>query len=139
MRTRIFWGSFALIAFLLLIPIGISFYNDWRVYNYGSIVKTKLVAVPRASPGYIKFQFDDRIYSKRISGYFKQSLRAGDTLQLKFLNGYEGHFLFADENPLSWDISVIIMILFLGGACLYYTFKKNPPTFKVVKKNGFKK
>ena len=127
MRTRIFWGGFALLPFLISIPFSISSYKDWKVYRGGSIVSTRLITVPKSSPGYIKFQFDGHTYSKRISGYLDPSIRTGDTLQLKFLRGYEGHFLFPDENPLSWDIVVILMMLFLGFACLYYAFRKNPP------------
>jgi uncharacterized BrkB/YihY/UPF0761 family membrane protein len=127
MRTRIFWIFFAVIAFVILIPVSISVYKDWQVYSKGTLVKVELTSLPRSTSGFIKFKMDGRIFDKRLSGNVNSSVNVGDTIQLKYLKGYEGHFLFADENPMSWDILAIAIALFLGIACLYYAFKKDPP------------
>jgi hypothetical protein len=128
MRTRMFWIIFAIVTFTIFIPVSISAYKDWQVYSNGKLVKVELISLPRSSSGFIKFKIGGQIYDKRLSGNI--NMNVGDSLQLKYLNGYEGHFLFADENPMSWDIAVLIMALFIGTGCLYYAFKKDPPPLK---------
>jgi hypothetical protein len=127
MRTRILWIIFASIAFIILVPVSISVFSDWQVYSKGTMVKVELTSLPGSTSGFIKFRMDGKIYDKRLDGNINTSMNVGDSIQLKYLRGYEGHFLFADENPMSWDIAVIVMAFLIGIACLYYASKKNPP------------
>lgn len=131
MSRRLIWIFFSLIAFAILIPVSISINGDWQVYSKGTIVKVELKSLPRTTSGFIKFKMDGRIYNKRLSGNVTNSLNVGDSIQLKYLKGYEGHFLFPDENPVTWSIIAILLFPALGIACLYYAFKRDPPPIQV--------
>jgi hypothetical protein len=125
MRRRIFWIFFAFLAFAILTPVSISSYKDWQVYTKGVNVTVQIVSLPRSTPGLMKFKLNESIYDKKISS--KDALNAGDSLQLKYLRGFEGHFLFPTENPIPWAVFSILLFISLGIACLYYAFKKDSP------------
>jgi len=125
MRRRIFWVFFAFLAFVILTPVSISSYKDWQVYTKGVNVTVQIVSLPRSIPGLMKFKLNENIYDKKISS--KDALNAGDSLQLKYLRGFESHFLFPAENPIPWAVFSILLFISLGMACLYYAFKKDPP------------
>lgn len=129
MKTRIGWLGLAIASFAILIPVSISVYSDWQVYTKGSLVTVKVASVPRTSSGSIKFVVNGITYDKKVSGDWSRYL--GNDIQLKHLDTVTGHYLFPDENPIPWDIAIIVMLLFLVSAFIYYATKKNPPAIRV--------
>ena len=126
MRNRIFWIVVGLLAFTLAVPLGISGYKDWEVYHGGSIVTVRLLSVP-VFKGDLKFELDGKTYYKRLTGSLNGSVHAGDTIELRYLKGWEGHFLWPAENPIPGALGAVGLFLIFGFAGLYYAFRRDPP------------
>ena len=112
MRRKLFWLGFALLAFILLIPLCIGLYEKWQVYTRGSIVDVTVTSLPNplSTNGTLKFKFHGKIYSESSSGAANNYLHMGDTIKMKHLNEYQ-IFLFVNDNPVGWGVLVILFIL----------------------------
>ncbi len=64
----------------------------------------------------------------KVYGNYGISHKIGDTLELKYLDGYDHHFLFPNENPLYSDLGVVLFFTICGISCLSYAFRKEPPS-----------
>jgi hypothetical protein len=134
MKTRIGWFIAALVGVLILIPVSISVYEDWQVYKEGSIVKVVVTALPNnqfSTSGFLKFKLNGKPYDKKVQQNVVNYVHVGDSIKLRFLERYEDHALFPDENPSLWGGFVIVMLISLSGACVYYGSKKEPPEIKI--------
>jgi len=117
----------ATIAFLLVVPVSISFYNDYQVFNKGNLVSVIVTAFPSNysyKSGFLKFEFNGRMYDKRA--YAHGNYRLGQTLQLRYLEGYEDNFLFINENPSYSSVFLIILLVILGIYSIYYAIIRKP-------------
>lgn len=104
-----------LVVLAMSVPISIGSYDDYQVYSKGTLVNV-VITHRENSLGFIKFTLGGKQYDKRVGKgddntveYFKP----GQTLQLKYLKGYEDHFLFPDENPLYSYALVLCMFLLM--------------------------
>lgn len=104
-----------LVVLAMSVPISIGAYNDYQVYTKGTLVDV-VITHRENSLGFVKFTLGGTQYDKRVGkgndntvGYFKP----GQTLQLKYLKGYENDFLFPDENPLYGSAALFAMFLFM--------------------------
>ena len=81
MRTRIFWGGFAVLAFILLIPLSISFYEKWEIYHRGRIVEVTITSLPNrlTKSGNMKFEFNGK---KFFLATLWTDFQKGDSLSL---------------------------------------------------------
>jgi hypothetical protein len=134
-KRRIGWISFAVLAFIVLIPIAMSAYADWAVYNQGSLVGVTITHLPSpmgTKSGFMNFEMDGQEHHMRINGATSGSLHIGEQIQLKYLEEYKNHFLFPNENPIGWDVGALVMMLFLGVVFIYYACKKDPPSFRAL-------
>ena len=129
MRTRIFWGGFALLAFILLIPLSISFYEKWEIYCRGRIVEVTVTSLPNrlAKSGNMKFEFNGKIYSESMNGSSSNYFQVGEKIQMRYLDGHR-IFLFLEDNPIGWGIFVLLMIFSFGVYFVYCAFKKDSPS-----------
>jgi hypothetical protein len=123
---KIFLTIIAVISFLMMIPISLSYYDKYQVYTKGHIVNVTITKLPNLSylkSDFMKFSMDGKIYDKRIrAGKFPY--KVGDTIQLKYLKGYEVFFLFPNENPNYWAIILLIFFPFCGCYLLYYVYRE---------------
>jgi hypothetical protein len=128
LKTRIFWGIFALLAFLTLIPFCFSVHEQWEVFSKGNIVDVTIRSVPNslATNGTLKFEYQGRVYSKGMSGSASRYLHIGDKIQMKFLEGHR-IFLFPNDNPVGWGVFVLLLLFISGIFFIYYALRKNPP------------
>jgi hypothetical protein len=129
-NKKLFWIIFALLAFFICIPLGMSFYRDYEVYTKGKIYKVTIKSLPGGSQSredFMDFYIDDRVDYKRVYGNYSLMHHAGDTIRLRYLDEFKHHYLFEDENPVSWGILVLIIIASCGIICSYYALKKDPP------------
>lgn len=110
-----------LVVLAMSVPISMGAYDDYQVYIKGTLVDV-VITHRENSLGFIKFTLGGKQYDKRVGkgddntvDYFKP----GQTLQLKYLKGYEGDFLFPDENPLYESVGVFAMFLLF---VVYFTW-----------------
>src|ERR1700722_10772656 len=122
-KRKIFWLGFALLAFILLIPLSFGLYEKWQVYTQGNIVNVTITSLPSAlsTNGTVKFRFQGRIYAESMNGATANYLHIEDALQMKHLDGHM-IFLFVNDNPLAWGSVVILFILLCGILFIYYAF-----------------
>jgi hypothetical protein len=134
MNYKSFWIFFACLAFLLCIVLSKSFYRDYEVYYYGNVCKVVIKSLPgggQTTGGFMYFYKDDQVYFKKVNGNYGLLHQVGDTIELKYLEKFNGHFLFKNEDPIAWGVFTMIMMIGLGIACLNYAFKKEPPIVKL--------
>lgn len=110
-----------LLVLAMSVPISIGAYGEYQVYSKGKIVNV-VITHRENSLGFIKFTLGGKQYDKRVGKgddntveYFTQ----GQTLQLKYLKGYEDDFLFPDENPLYASVALFAMFLLF---VVYFTW-----------------
>src|SRR6185503_3108159 len=113
--ARIFWIACAVIAFMILVPVSISGFRDWQVCSKGTVVRAEVTSLPGAL-GFLKFRINGQIYDKHMRARRINPINVGDTIQLRYLQGYEGHILWPAENPIGGDIAAIIMLFIMGIA-----------------------
>lgn len=132
MKTRIFWGTFAALAFILLIPLCIAFNSQYQVYSKGNIIEVTITSLPGklVTNGNMKFEFNGKTYSKSVNGNVNNYLHIGDKIQMKHLARGQ-IFLFINENPMGWGIFVILMVLISGICFIYYAIKTDTPSVQV--------
>jgi hypothetical protein len=126
MKMKIIWIICALISFGITIPLSITFYNDYEVYTKGNLINVTITNVPKIYGGpssfnFMNFNYNDKNYSIKV--YNTNGFSIGENIQLRYLKGFENHFLFPDDNPLGWDIFAIIILVVTGIGCIYYLFK----------------
>ena len=118
----------SIISFGIAIPISIGVYTGYKVYSKGYFVNV-VITKARNYRGNMNFSMNSKIYEKTMprkgsNPNSASGFKSGDTIRLKYLPGYENDFLYADENPLYIDISVLIFLLFSGSYLLYYALLK---------------
>jgi hypothetical protein len=103
-KRKIFWLGFALLAFILLIPLSFGLYEKWQVYTKGNIVNVTITSLPGAlsTNGTVKFRFQGRVYAESMNGATAKYFHFGDTLQMKHLDGYQ-IFLFENDRRRGWN------------------------------------
>jgi hypothetical protein len=126
MKRMFVYLIFALVAFLIFIPVSISSYIDYRIYTKWDIISVEITSLDL---NYINFRVGDKNYFKRVKNATRY-WSVGETARLKYLKGYEDHCLFANENPIPVDVIVLVMFLFCGIYFLRFTFKKDAPPVK---------
>jgi hypothetical protein len=134
-RISIFWIAFAFVALILTIPVGISINNNYKVFKNGTIKDVVIKSLPNAnstSGSFMKFYLNENVYSKKVYGSFGLYHKIGDTIQLKYLAGYEHYFLFPNEqNPLIWGTIGLGMLIISASFCFFYAYKKTQVKFRV--------
>jgi hypothetical protein len=125
---RAMWIIMAAISFLIVVPISISYYNDYTVFKKGHLVEVIITGVPdntlNFKSGFIKFECNGRAYDIKV--YAHGNYHVGDTLTLKYLEGYENNFLLANENPSYTSIFLILLLMALGIYSVHYAIIKKP-------------
>jgi hypothetical protein len=127
---RTIWIICAVVSFSILILVSIGNFEEYKVFMYGHIVQVTITTVPFCltlrSSGFLKFTLNNTTYDKKLSGNECDGFYVGEKIQLRYLEGYEEKFLFANENPI---YSIIIFTLFfvgLGIWSIYYAVKRQP-------------
>ena len=129
MKIRIFWNLLGILPFAILVPLLISFYNDYLVYKNGSIVEAVIIFLPKnntSKTDNMKFEINGVVYDKKVYESYSNSHIVGQRIKLKYLAGYTNHFLFPEESPFLWGVLNTILFISLGIACFYYGYKKQP-------------
>ena len=133
MSYKWFWICFASLAFLMCVVLSLPFYSDYEVYTYGKVCKVVIKSLPtgdQMNDDVMYFYKDDHLFDKKVEPSFALLHQPGDTIEMKYLDDFNGHFLFKDENPMYWGIFTMGLIVSSGIACLYYAFKKDPPVVR---------
>lgn len=119
---KLFFLAASMIAFVLVIPISIGLYKDYKVISKGDIIKVKLTYISKGN-GLIRFKMNDKIYDQRINRFSDFDKNIGDTINMRYLKGYKDNILFAEDNPVNTNLLLVAALLFCGIACLYYRAK----------------
>ncbi|HVY74705.1 MAG TPA: hypothetical protein VG890_07740 [Puia sp.] len=131
MNIRSIWIIAACLDILVLIIICMSFNADYQVYTKGEICKVVIKSLPSLNNGMMYFYSDKIVDYTRVNGSFRLSHQVGDTIELKYLPGFDHHFLFVNENPLPVGVGLIIFLVFCFGAFITYAFRKEPPAIRL--------
>jgi hypothetical protein len=126
MSSRTIWASAAVIVAAILIPVSMSAYYDLQSVIHGSLVIVRVTDLPTSS-GDLKFSYNGQIYDKDVPDNVHLNLNVGDSIQLKYSNAANGHFLFPGENPMTWNLIAIGIAFILVVAFIYYASRKEPP------------
>lgn len=116
----------AILVLLFMIPVSLSLHEDYQVYKRGKIVDVTVVSVPTVSVshgGDMTFLMNGKMYRKRIS-ILDYGFKNGDTIQLKYLEGYDYNFLFPNEKPMLSGMLLIVVMSFVAFYLLYYIYIK---------------
>jgi len=120
MRTM--WIIFSVLSFIFFILISNVAYTDYQVFSKGESMKVKVIEASH-SQGTVKFNVHGKMHSFRINRFTNYSHKAGDTIEIKYLNIYDSHVLPANENPLYMDALLLACILFCSIAFIRYAVK----------------
>ena len=134
MSNKSFWLLFAALAFALCIALSKAFYADYEVYTRGINCKVVIQSLPsggQSNGDFMYFYLNNERGSKKVYGNYGILHKVGDTIELKYLPEFKDHYLFIDENPIPWGIYALGFIGSCGFACIYYAFKKEPPTVRM--------
>jgi len=124
MSSRIFWGAFAMLSFLLEAVIVYALFPQWKVYSQGKVVKVTIVQLPGLLSKYgdLKFEYEGKMHT--ISSGGDAALHVGDTLQMKYLES-EDMFKFVDDNPLGAGVFCLVFFTGCGIYCIWYGFLRD--------------
>ena len=117
MKRRIIWVFVALFFAAILIFASISFYNTYQVYEHGHLIMVEVESIPStiSSKGvWIKFNIRGGLHEIKVGSNLAQTLRKGDGIEVKYLEGYEDHFLLPNENPMYGGILSVMVPLIFG-------------------------
>jgi hypothetical protein len=117
MTKKKFSVALAIMIYLILIPISMAFYYDYTVFKKGHVVSVTVLGTDGSD---LDFVMNGHTFSKKLNKYAFDSFKKGDTIQLKYLEGYEHHFLFQNENPLNVGPLLIAMFFFGASYVIYY-------------------
>jgi len=112
-----------IVSFVVLIPISISFYNDYQVFVNGSIVTVTISGDPICSSSRsvkMDFIYSGKKYDIWVGGNACRIFHSGEQIQLKYLEGFTPGFMFPNDNPLYSGFAMIAILLFIAIGGLYY-------------------
>jgi hypothetical protein len=117
-----------LILVLISIAGGLGLRNDFKVKQYGSLVNMKIIHKPGSCIGtkakwFMKVDYNGKVFSKQISGYYCESHTIGQVIQLIYLPG-NNSVLFPGK-PNMTDVTSFIFLLFSGLLISVYGLFKN--------------
>ena len=122
--SRITWVICTLGFAAMLIPISIGFKRDYKIYTEGKLVKVIVTGIPHnwttRSKGMMFFNYDGEGYKILVSGQVDNIFHTGDTIQLRYLKGYEYHFMLPNSNPIPWGITDILLMALGIIVGIYY-------------------
>jgi len=86
---KVSWLITGIVFLALLIPISISFYNDYQVFSRGYIVDVVVTRIPRSIGAkgsvFMKFKMGEKLYDKKIGASMSRFYHVGDKIKLKYL------------------------------------------------------
>jgi|GEM_PF-5600242 len=130
MKNKLILLLCALGGCLILIPVSIGTYNDYKLYTEGKLVKVSITSVPHntgsRSKGTLWFNFNGKECRMTVTGQVDDYYQIGDTIQLKYLNDGEDNFMFPSLNQLVGGLLCILVIPAAVGGCIYSLIRNKP-------------
>lgn len=125
MKAFLIAGGFFLIIFICLIPLKRNI-QEYDVQKNGQLVKAVIIEVPNCFgtrvKHFIKFKFENEIYSKTTTGKPCESFKVGDSIALKH-EPESDIFLYDTEDIKSQFISSALIAI-AGISFIIIGFKK---------------
>jgi len=115
MNKLYFFGG--LLLLFISIAGGLGLKDDFKVKRYGSLVNMKIIHKPGSCLGtkvkwFMKVEYNGKVFSKQITGYYCENHTIGQVIQLVYLPG-NNSVLFPGE-PNMPDVISFIFLLFFG-------------------------
>jgi hypothetical protein len=101
-------------------------YSVYRIRKHGIIVDMQIVEIPRVCSGtkakhFMKVRYKANIYSKQIGPDYCGMYKAGDIIQMKYLDG-EDQIIFPKDDSIV-DIVSAFLLLSFGIFIIFYALK----------------